>query len=106
MSAPLIDVDFCVDCLFVESNGTAALEDAGWTGFLPEWDGWMFRAIACGGDDVDDLYCEGHYVAPGRPCDGCGSSLGGWRFCYAAFRRPGSADPGPVSRVDTEQEIG
>lgn len=97
MSGP-IDVDLCGDCVFVDANGTDDLPpDWSWAGFLPEWSGWMFGAIRCGGEDVDDLWCEGHFVAPGRSCDGCGDPLGGVRFCYTAFL-PGQ-DPGSRTRL-------
>lgn len=100
------DVDLCVDCVAVEMNGEDALEDAGWPGFLESWRGWSFAPSRCGGEDVDDLWCEGHSVPPGRACEGCGSGLGGTRFCYTAFLRAGSARSGSVSGVDAGLDLG
>jgi hypothetical protein len=101
----VLDVDLCPECLMVIENGTTEDVDPSWPGLLEEWAGWTFAALACGGQDVDDLYCEGHYVAPGRRCDGCGSGLGGDRFCYVAFPTPGTAKSGPVRLVDGSVRI-
>lgn len=80
--------DLCIDCVTADANGADAEGiSPDWTGFLPEWDGWLFGAVACGGTDDDDLYCEGHFVRPGTACHGCGSTLGGDRYCYSAVER-------------------
>lgn len=82
-----LPVDLCADCVIADANGTDELGGTPWRGFLPEWDGWLFGHIACGGTDDDDLYCEGHFAPPGRACDGCGTTLGGDRYCYVAVKR-------------------
>lgn len=83
-------LNVCVDCAYVEANGyeTEAVEP-NYSGWLPEWDGFAFSVVACGGEDVDDLYCEGHFSW--SPCDGCGSLLGGDRFHYTAVSTRGVA---------------
>lgn len=104
-----VDVDLCVDCVAVDANGTDDLgDDSTWPGFLEEWDGWLFGGVRCGGEEEDDLWCDGHWAPPGRACDGCGSGLGGTRFCYIAFPRPGGGpstqETNLVAGVDIRQE--
>lgn len=79
--------DLCVDCTYVNANGVDETVPDDWEGWLPHTARLLFVSAACGGDDVDDLYCEGHTVAPMRACDGCGTTLGGYRFCHTAVAR-------------------
>lgn len=79
-------VDLCADCFYAAGSGAEDMDEV-WTGFLPEWNGWDFVVAACGGEFTDDLYCEGHFVKPSTPCDGCGSTLGGDRYCHMAVKR-------------------
>ena len=79
-----VEVRFCVDCVFADANGA---DDEGisedWTGFLPEWDGWVFGRLAL----TEELEpAEPHFVNWGSRCDGCGSPLGGDRYDYIAVR--------------------
>jgi hypothetical protein len=77
------EISVCVDCVAVDANGhDPEAVEPNYSGWLSQWDGYAFSIVACGGDDVDDLYCEGHFLW--SPCDGCGSGLGGDRFCYSA----------------------
>jgi hypothetical protein len=76
----MVDVDLCVDCVFADANGQGAegiSED--WTGFLPEWDGWLFGPVVT---DEDNEPAEAHFSW--STCDGCGSMLGGDRWDYIA----------------------
>lgn len=82
------EISVCIDCVAVEANGhDPEAVDAYYSGWLPEWDDYLLSMVACGGEDVDDLYCEGHFSW--SPCDGCGSGLGGDRFHYVAVRQGG-----------------
>lgn len=73
-----ISVDLCAECVFVNANGANDLHElSSWTGFLPEWQLTMFADRPCADGD-----CEGHFSW--SPCGGCGSGLGGMRFCYYA----------------------
>lgn len=77
----------CVDCTYVNQNGVDDSVADVWDGWLPHTARFLFVADACGGDDEDDLYCEGHTVRPMSACDGCGTTLGGYRFCHTAVLR-------------------
>lgn len=83
-----VSIDICATCVAADANGTDDLGDDQWLGFFPFWteERWLWSDVNCGGDDVDDLRCEGHFVRPGTPCDGCGDTLGGERYCYVAVR--------------------
>ena len=76
----MVDVDLCVDCVFADANGPEALHiSEDWTGFLPEWDGWVFGPVV---SDEENEPVEPHFSW--SPCGGCGSGLGGDRFRYIA----------------------
>jgi hypothetical protein len=75
-----LPVDLCVYCLILNEDGDAGNGHE----FLPDWSGWLFAGVDCGGDDVDDLRCQGHF---GKfTCGGCGSRLAGDRYCHVAIK--------------------
>lgn len=82
------DIDICVDCVQVNANGIDALGDnTEWVGFLPEWSEPnidIAPLARCSGDHDGEPLCEGHFSW--SPCQGCGSGLGGDRYCYAVYR--------------------
>jgi len=80
-------LDLCVDCTYANANGADESTPDEWEGFLPHVSALLMSIAACGGEDVDDLYCEGHTVRPGQACDGCGTTLGGYRFCHVGVSR-------------------
>lgn len=87
-------IELCVDCVQADANGADAETSPDWTGFLPYWQGWEFAALSsilCADECHDcevcreaDDHAEGHFVRPGFPCEGCGSTLGGDRWDYYA----------------------
>lgn len=81
-------IDLCALCVAVDANGTDDLGDQPWPGFTDFWvpGRYLWSEVNCGGEDVDDLRCEGHFVRPGFVCDGCGDASGGDRYCYVAVR--------------------
>lgn len=88
MSKQRIEIELCVDCVYALANGADSEGiDPDWNGISSEWEGWILSDVPCGGFDPDDLYCEGHFVRPGIRCDGCGTGLGGDRFCGVAVKR-------------------
>lgn len=86
-----IRIRLCTDCTYVDANGFDDDVDPEWTGFLKEWDGWLFGPyLEADIKDEEEAYeyqAAGHYVRPGSPCDGCGSTLGGQRWDYLAAPR-------------------
>lgn len=96
-------IELCYECVTVDANGIDSLPDVhDWTGFLPEWDGWVFGPDytgmcdsgiegGCGAcDDCFDAHerhADGHFVRPGTPCGGCGTTLGGGRWAYIALAK-------------------
>lgn len=101
------EIRVCGDCLYVEANGldtssgildaiNEMTPDSTWPGFLPEWQHvggtiqeryrtWLWSHAQHGDgtpDDEDPEYCEGHFSS--LPCDGCGTHLGGERYCVTA----------------------
>jgi len=79
----MLEVCFCVDCVYLDANGweDGAEFNGDYEGLLPEWSGWVFGPVLT--DEFSDPV-EPHYVRPGTPCDGCGSTLGGDRWDYIA----------------------
>ena len=75
-----IEVDLCVDCLIVSSNGPGD-ESSEWGGFLEEWDGFLFGYVF---DEEGDPK-EPHFSW--SPCSGCGTGLGGDRWPHLAIHR-------------------
>lgn len=75
-------VELCDDCVYLDANGWDegnAEWPEGYTGFLPEWDGFVFGPML-----LDE---ELGFVEPSfswSPCDGCGTMLGGMRHQYVA----------------------
>lgn len=93
MSIEERDIRVCFDCLYVEANGLDENVSDEWPGFLPEYQavggvlpdrgtGWLWGRQQHGDDEPED--CEGHFSW--NSCYGCGSSLGGDRFCVRAVR--------------------
>jgi len=79
-----IAIRLCVDCVWVDANGHDPAEiDPGWSGFLPEWDGWGFVAVTERFGDYNEIR-EPHFSW--KPCNGCGSGLGGDRYDYTAYK--------------------
>lgn len=79
------DVELCPDCVYFDANGWDERE-AGRP--LPDpvpmsrLEGYLVGpALEDGGYE-----CAGHFSW--SPCDGCGCTLGGDRFCYTAVARP------------------
>lgn len=78
-----VEVALCVDCVFADAYGEDAegvSED--YTGFLPEWDGWLFGPVVT---DESNEPTEPYFSW--SPCDGCGSHLGGDRSRYIAVQK-------------------
>lgn len=91
------EIRVCGDCLNVEANGIDELSpDSEWPGFLPEYQHvggiiqeryrtWLWSRAQHGDgtpDYEDPEDCEGHFSS--LPCDGCGTHLGGERYCVTA----------------------
>lgn len=76
-----VSVSLCGDCIYTDANGWNE-EQTGQP--LPDpkpmrlLDGWDI------GPDDTDHECEGHFSW--SPCDGCGQTLGGTRYCYTAVK--------------------
>ena len=73
-----IDVSLCADCIAFDANGTVG-DDPDYTPDKPPMallDGYLI------GPDETDHECEGHFSW--GACDGCGTALGGTRYCYVA----------------------
>lgn len=77
----MVDVSLCVDCITADANGPDNASPE-WGGFLPAWDGYLFGPIL---SDEHNEPSEPHFSW--KPCDGCGSSLGGDRFDYIAVHK-------------------
>jgi hypothetical protein len=78
----MLDVSLCVDCVTADANGTDDLVESQWTGFLDDWQDWVFGPILT---DEQNEPNEPHFSW--SPCDGCGSHLGGDRFDYVAVHK-------------------
>jgi hypothetical protein len=82
------DIRVCSDCLYVDANGLDENIGDEWLGLLPEWveDRWLWGTLGhrfySDDDELDD--CEGHFSHDA--CHGCGTSLGGDRYCVRAVR--------------------
>lgn len=82
----MLDVSLCVDCVTADANGPEEISD--WAGFLPEWDGFVFGPVLT---DEDNEPSEPYFSW--RPCEGCGSRLGGDRFDYIAVHKDEFGSP-------------
>jgi hypothetical protein len=81
-------IKVCATCLIVDANGDGELPEdelREWGGFLPDHDRSMW-AHATHSDDLDETEpCEGHFSW--SACEGCGSGLGGDRYCVVSMPR-------------------
>lgn len=86
-----LSITLCYDCINADANGVDNEVDPDWPGFLPEWDDWLFgprlNPDIKDENEAYDYHATGHYVRPGTPCDGCGTTLGGQRWDYTATKR-------------------
>jgi hypothetical protein len=75
------NVSLCGDCVYTDANGW----DESQTG-EPLPTPVPLSLIDDGdliGPDENDHICEGHFSW--TPCDGCGNTLGGNRYCYIVY---------------------
>lgn len=95
MSVEERDLGVCADCLYVEANGLDENISYEWLGFLPEYRavggvspdrGWLWSVVDHREHPTSDDYeaCEGYFSS--QPCDACGTTLAGHRFCVKAVR--------------------
>lgn len=79
-----IKIRLCVDCVWVDANGADPDETSDeWHGFDARWNGWGFAAETIRHGDTCEIR-EPHFSW--NPCDGCGSTLGGDRYDYIAYK--------------------
>lgn len=76
-----MELSLCVDCAYLDANGLPNILSTPDCEPLSLLDG-----IDIG--PTDQHCCEGHFSW--SPCEGCGSRLGGLRFCYVGIQTKGA----------------
>jgi hypothetical protein len=75
----IIELEGCTDCVLYLANGDVPDEDSGWSPEAVERN-WKGYNVCVAGDENSEEYFSW------RPCEVCGSKLGGNRYPCAAWK--------------------